>query len=164
MGRLSMSVACDRSILSTGIEVTDSPPRMSLHASAAIEARRYKWIESQKAGRDLGEEAVRHWVREHWAGFLRTRWMEHLEGRVFWIELDRGNFGLLRERSWDPGVFDEILRRLRSGGENLDILCWSLDQHLSPGQIEEVLEILEALDINGHRVEPRIGPHLSVAG
>ena len=159
-----MSGACDRSMLSAGIEVTDSPPRMSLHACAAIEARRYKWIESQKVGRDLGEEAVRHWVREHWAGFLRARWMEHLEGRVFWIELDREDFGLLQTRSWDGGVFDEILRRLWSGGENLDILCWSLDRHLSPGQLGEVLEILEALDINEHRIEPRIGPHLSVAG
>jgi hypothetical protein len=159
-----MSVACDRSILSTGIEVTDSPPRMSLHASAAIEAQRHKWIESQKAGRDLGEEAVRLWVREHWAGFLRTRWMEHLEGRVFWIELDRGNFGLLRKRSWDSGVFDEILRRLQAGGENLDILCWCLDRNLSVGQHGEVLEILEALDINGHRVEPCFGLHFSVAG
>src|SRR4051812_5440254 len=106
MGRLSMSDAYDRSVPSAVIEATDSPPRMSLHASAAIEARRYKWIESQKAGWDLGEEAVRHWVRELWAGFLRARWMEHLEGRVFWIELDREDFGLLQTRSWDGGVFD----------------------------------------------------------
>jgi hypothetical protein len=146
------------------IEATDSPPCMSLHASAAIEARRHRWIESEKAGRDLGEEAVRHWVREHWAGFLRGRWMEHLEGRVFWIELDRGDFGLLRKRSWDAGVFDEILWRLQAGGENLDILGWSLDRRLSLGQHGEVLEILVALDINGHRVEPCLGPHLTVAG
>lgn len=29
------------------------------------EIKRFKWIESQKAGRDLGEEAVREWINEN---------------------------------------------------------------------------------------------------
>ena len=145
-------------------DTPNPPPRLSLHDHAAAEAQRHKWIESQKAGHDLGEVAIRHWVRHHWIGFLRTRWIEHLEGRIFWIELDRGDFGLLQRQFRGSEVLEEILRRLRAGGENLDILCWSLGRHQAPGGQGEVLEILEALDINGHRVEPRIGPHLSVAG
>jgi hypothetical protein len=137
---------------------------LSLHDCAAAEAQGHRWIESEKAGQDLGEAAVRDWVRHHWSRFLRGRWIEHLEGRIFWIELDRGDFGLLQRQFRDSEVLEEILRRLRGGGENLDILGWSLDRLLPEGRHGEVLEILEALDINGHRVEPCLGPHLSVAG
>jgi hypothetical protein len=31
-------------------------------ANQVEEIKRFKWIESQKAGRDLGEEAVRKWI------------------------------------------------------------------------------------------------------
>jgi hypothetical protein len=146
------------------MEVPNSPARLSLHDSAAVEAQRYKWIESEKAGRDLGEGAIRDWVRTHWAGFLRQRWIEHLEGRAFWIELDRGDFGLLGERFRDSEVCGEILRRLRAGGENLDILCWVHDQRHSHWTKREVLQILEALDINDHRIECMLAPGLARAG
>jgi hypothetical protein len=66
----------------------------------------------------------------------------NLEGRIFWIELDRGDFGLLQRQFRDSEVLEEILRRLRAGGENLDILCWSLGRHQAPGGQGEVLEIL----------------------
>ena len=85
--------------------------RMSLHECGEEEARRFKWIESEKAGRDLGETAIRTWIGQHWNGFLRQRWLEHLQGKTFWIELDQGDFGLLQhsvpriapDRS-DPGT------------------------------------------------------------
>ena len=72
--------------------------RMSLHECGEEEARRFKWIESEKAGCDLGEQAIRKWVKEHWCGYLRARWLEHLQGKQFWEELDRGDFGLLQRR------------------------------------------------------------------
>src|SRR5260221_721534 len=69
--------------------------RLSVYADCEIGAQRFKWIESEKAGCDLGEAAIRRWVKEHWWGYLRARWLEHLQGRRFWVELDRGDFGLL---------------------------------------------------------------------
>src|SRR4051812_36825629 len=52
------------------------------------EALRFRWIESEKPGHDLGEAAIRRWVRCHWRGYLRARWLEHLQGKRFWVELD----------------------------------------------------------------------------
>lgn len=45
----------------------------SVYADSEIEAQRHKWIESERAQRDLGEAAIRQWVREHWNGYLRAR-------------------------------------------------------------------------------------------
>jgi hypothetical protein len=33
----------------------------------------YKWLESEKANRDLGEEAIKDWIEKHAAEF-RERW------------------------------------------------------------------------------------------
>nr|MBA3544497.1 hypothetical protein [Chthoniobacterales bacterium] len=52
------------------------------------EVLKHKWIESEKAGHDLGEAAIRRWVQFHWWGYLRARWLEHLQGKRFWFELD----------------------------------------------------------------------------
>ncbi len=92
------------------------------------EAQRFKWIESEKAGHDLGEMAVRHWVQKHWWGYLRARWLEHLQGRRFWVELDRGDFGLLQRDFQDQSILlDRILDRIKAGQENpLDIILWAL--------------------------------------
>lgn len=124
--------------------------RMSVREQGEEEAKAYKWILSEKAGHDLGEAAIRRWVREHWNGFLRARWLEHLEGRTFWIELDQDDFGLLRTQFHDSPLIEEILDRLIAGQENLNVLVWALDHKLP---MEEVREILEALDINSRRVE-----------
>lgn len=37
----------------------------TLFKNQAEEAMKYKWIQSQKAGRDLGEEAVVEWVNKY---------------------------------------------------------------------------------------------------
>jgi len=124
--------------------------KCSLYAESEQEALRYKWIESEKAGRDLGEPAIRRWVQQHWWGYLRARWIEHLEGKRFWMELDRGDYGLLRRRFDDQTLLlDRILDRLKAGQENLDIICWAHDWHVP---VTGVLEILEALDINSRRL------------
>lgn len=143
-----------------------SPPprpsvRLSVHDRGAAEALRHKWIESEKAGRDLGEWAIRCWVREHWNGFLRERCLEHLHGRTFWIELDHNDFGLLQRAFQDSPLIDEILRQLKRGKENLDILNWAID---NDEPMDEVLEILEALDINSRRIECLLATRLSHAG
>jgi hypothetical protein len=141
-------------------EVARASVRMSVHDQGEQEAKRHKWIESEKAGRDLGEWAIRCWVREHWNGFLRARWLEHLQGRTFWIELDHNDFGLLGREFQDSELIEEILGRLKAGQENLNVLIWAIENGLP---MEDVLEILEALDINSRRIEFLLDSRLALA-
>jgi hypothetical protein len=128
---------------------------MSLHKCGEEEALRFKWIESEKAGRDLGETAIRCWIGQHWHGFLRHRWLEHLQGKTFWIELDQGDFGLLRTAFGASPLIDPILDQVKHGRENLDIIVWAINNGLP---MSEVIEILENLDINSRRIECRFDP------
>ena len=128
----------------------------SVYAAAGQEALRYQWIESEKAGHDLGEAAIRRWVQCRWRGYLRARWLEHLQGRRFWVELDRGDFGLLQRRFHaNTLLLDRILDRLKSGQENLDIILWALDWGVN---LADVRDILKALDINSRRLAHRFDP------
>ncbi|CAN5334553.1 hypothetical protein BH10PLA2_BH10PLA2_10710 [soil metagenome] len=128
----------------------------SVYEACELELERFKWIESEKAGRDLGEDAMRRWVKEHWWGYLRSRWLEHLQGRRFWKELDRGDFGLLLNRFHDNTLLlDRILDRIKAGQENLDIIGWALTWGIDT---RSLIEILEALDINSRRLAHRFGP------
>ena len=131
-------------------EVVRPSIRYSVHERGEAEAQRHKWIESEKAGRDLGSSAILCWIRFHWNGFLRERWLEHLQGRTYWYELDRDDYGLLQRAFRDSEIIDEILQRLKSGQENLDVLNWAIDTNQ---RMDEVLEILEKLDINSRRIE-----------
>ena len=123
----------------------------SLHDDSFREADRFKWIQSEKAGRDLGEQAIRSWVQEHWSGYLRARWIEHLEGLTFWTELGKNDFGLLKRlfQKQDQALLDRIVDRLKAGQENLHIILWALDWQIN---IEIVIHILEELDVNGKRL------------
>ena len=142
--------------------LTENPSvQLSVHHYGEAEAQRHKWIESEKAGRDLGEWAIRCWIREHWLGFLRARWLEHLYGRVYWIELDHNDYGLLLRCYQDSALLPDILNMLRAGLENLNVLNWAIDNDLP---MAEVLEILETLDINSRRIECRFAGRLSQAG
>ena len=125
----------------------------SVYKDSIEEALRFKWIESEKAGHDLGESAISRWVQDHWCGYLRARWLEHLQGKRFWVELDRGDFGLLQKAFHDNTLLlDRILDRLKAGQENLDIIQWALDWNIPT---EPTLEILIALDINSRRLAHR---------
>ena len=140
----------------TGTEVAVME-KCSVYTDCEQEAQRFKWIESEKAGCDLGETAIRRWVQNHWWGYLRARWLEHLQGKRFWVELDRGDFGLLQRKFHDNTILlDRILDRLKAGQENLDIIVWSQNWGISP---QAVLQILEALDINSRRLAHRFDPH-----
>jgi hypothetical protein len=124
----------------------------SLHDDSLHEAHRFKWIESQKAGCDLGEQAIRSWVQQHWSGYLRARWIEHLEGVTFWTELGKSDFGLLKrtfEQDQQAVLFDRIIDRLKAGQENLHIILWAIDWRID---MDLVIRILEEIDINGKRL------------
>src|SRR5580704_5432470 len=98
----------------------------SVFVEGEQEALQFKWIESEKAGFDLGEAAIQRWIQCHWWGYLRARWVEHLQGKRFWVELDRGDFGLLQREFHDNTLLlDRIIDRLKAGQENLDILIWA---------------------------------------
>lgn len=128
----------------------------SVYKDSEVQAQRFKWLESEKAGHDLGEPAISRWVREHWSGYLRACWLEHLQGTRFWVELDRGDYGLLQRSFQDQALLlDRILDRLKAGQENLDIILWAQFWNIS---IEPVLQILEALDINSRRLAHRFDP------
>jgi hypothetical protein len=122
----------------------------SLRVDSRREIDCYKWIESEKVGYDLGEAAVRRWIKDHWHGYLRNRWLDHLQGRTFWIELPRDDFGLLQEKFQQQShLLDLILARLKACQENLHIFLWA---HESDQPIEPILAILEAIDINSKRL------------
>ena len=135
--------------------------RLSIHDDCVGEAERHKWIESQKVGYDLGLAAIRCWVRKHWPGYLRARWLEHLEGRAFWVELDKDDFGLLQRKFHESPLIGPIVARLKCGWENLDVILWARDESLD---MNEVINILEQLDINSRRIECQLEGRLSHAG
>jgi hypothetical protein len=136
--------------------VAPAPPaddRRSIYTDCESEAAKFKWIESEKAGRDLGEGAIRRWVQDHWWGYLRAKWLEHLQGKCFWIELDRGDYGLLlRAFHEQRDLLEQILERLKDGQENLDVIAWACRQQK---HLDAVIQILEALDINSRRLVHR---------
>ncbi len=140
------------------IETIAAEVRLSLHERGEQEALTFKWIESEKAGRDLGEAAIRAWIVQHWNDFLRYRWLEHLQGKTFWVELDPADFGLLRTDFRASPLVDTILDHIKHGRENLDVIVWAL-QHQLP--MNDVFQILEALDVNSRRIECRFNPHTS---
>src|SRR5438128_9564235 len=119
--------------------------KASVYVDGEQEALRYKWIESEKAGCDLGEAAIRRWVQNHWWGYLRARWLEYLQGKRLWVELDRGDFGLLQRKFHDNTLLlDRILDRLKAGQENLDIIFFFFKQKTAY-EIETGLKIARKL-------------------
>lgn len=127
--------------------------KKSVHCECIEEENKYKWIESEKAGYDLGEGCVRRWVKEHWRGYLRAKWVEHLQGKCFWVELDRGDFGLLQRKFQSQSeLLDVILGQLAAGKENLDVIDWAIACQMC---LDPINEILEALDVNSRRLEHR---------
>ena len=92
-------------------------------------------------GGHVGDEAVRRWVRRHWPGFRRARWLEHLAGERFWVELDRADFGRLAQVPADQRLLlSEIVERMRHGDENLDIVRWARREK-TPAEQKVILEL-----------------------
>lgn len=132
-------------------------PQSSVHAEGHREALAYRWIESERAGRDLGDACIKKWILQHWNGFLRARWIEHLQGRTYWMELDRNDFGLLlHEFKDEEALLDRILERMKEGKENLDVIQWAQDFGLPTVR---VLKILERLDVNSRRLSCQFDPN-----
>ncbi|MBN2713506.1 MAG: response regulator [Planctomycetes bacterium] len=135
-------------------DVPPDVPRLTLFEEAIKEAHRHKWIESEKAGRDLGDSIIREWHKDYWRTFCRERWIEHLQGVNFWVELDNDDFGLLNRKFHDnTSLVNRIVDMLKSGGENLDVIQWAVEHDEN---VDEVIEVLKILDINSRRLAPAI--------
>lgn len=125
---------------------------LSLTAHAIAAAERHKWIESEKARRDLGEPSLGDWVDRFWTGYVRARLMEHLYGWRWWGAFDAELFGLLShitvQRNLPCVVLQEIALQLREGAENLDIIAWATEVGHN---LDAVIWLLERIDINAVR-------------
>jgi len=100
--------------------------RQSLFREAVVEAQRHKYLESEKAGHDLGPSAIEDWHRRHWTSWLRHRWLEHLLGTICWEEFDRARFGRLPAHFGNHAtLLEEIAEMVRRGAENIDVLSWA---------------------------------------
>ena len=145
--------------MSTDVLIVDETvERHSLHEESWGEACRERWYRSQEAGCDQGEQAIRQWVQKHWRGFLRARWIEHMQGYRFWVELPREEFGLLKRRALVDArhLLDEIIEQVRCGAENLDIIRWARRTKSAAEQLT-IFEILCLININAHRLRCSFG-------
>ena len=121
----------------------------NLFREASQEAERHKYLESEKAGRDLGPAAIEDWQRRHWTLWLRHRWLEHLLGVACWEEFEPERFGRLRALfGAHARLLDEIIDRVRRGAENIDILCWAA---IERRDLSAVLRVLTELRLNETR-------------
>jgi hypothetical protein len=128
--------------------------RRSVYEQADQAAQVHKWIESEKAGRDLGHEAVRNWSRSHWLRFYRWRLVQHLRGEVYFREFHPRTFAVVSNQLKVPTeLLESILNHIRDGCENLDIICWVHNRQLP---VVPTMEILEAIDINRQRLVPPV--------
>ncbi|MCS6970212.1 MAG: hypothetical protein RMM29_02710 [Planctomycetota bacterium] len=123
---------------------------LTAHALCAID--RHKWIESERARRDLGKNAVDDWIERYWRGWARAKLIEHLYGWRCWGAFGEDSFGLLARETVEYRVPREVLRQvanmLAEGAENLDIINWAI----AAGQdLEPILWLLDRIDINAKR-------------
>jgi len=123
--------------------------QQGLFEEAVAEAERHKFLESQKAGRDLGHGAIDDWQRRHWTVWLRHRWIEHLLGLRCWEEFEPWRCGRLRTLFPDQEpLLAELAEKVRGGAENADMLWWAAKTHRD---IRLVVAILIEMDINDIR-------------
>lgn len=137
-----------------GAAIPEGVPVESIFDSASREAYRHKWIESERAGHDLGDSAIEDWHRRFWHKFIRERWIQHIRGEAYWHELDNGDFGILNREFGDCcELADAIIAMLEKGGENLKVIQWATT---TDQDADSVLHILSRLDLNAHRLVPTL--------
>lgn len=126
----------------------------SIFEEASREAFQHKWIESEKAGYDIGDVAIEDWHKRYWHKYVRERWIQHIKGETYWRELDNDDFGIIqKEFQENKPQIEKILEMLIAGGENLDIVQWAVET----GQdMPTILHILGRLDLNSHRLASKL--------
>lgn len=123
---------------------------LTAHAIQALE--RHKWIESQKAGHDVGTSAYEHWLDHCWKGWTRSKLLEHLYGWRCWAAFDEEDYGLFTrstvEHHVSKTILEQVANLLADGGENLDVINWAIT---ADHDIEAIMWLLDRIDINSKR-------------
>jgi len=123
-----------------------------LYEEAERAIREHKWLESEKAGRDLGVEAEMEWIQTCWRPFYRSQYVRHMRGEAFFEEFGSDCFAVVSRRlAAFRHLSETMLELVQEGAENLDLIRWARDQG---HPIEQVLSILMAMDINRRRLLP----------
>ncbi len=129
------------------------PKVESVFEAAFLEARRHRWIESQNAGRDLGNQAFRDWYRLFWWTFIRYRHVEHLLGERRWREFDSASFGVIvSSPALSSPLSQEVVDLYRTGWENLNIIGHALQREYP---MDAVLNCLVTINMNDARLNPQ---------
>jgi hypothetical protein len=119
----------------------------SLFQEAMVEATRHKYLESEKAGHDLGLSAIVDWHERHWTIWLRHRWLEHLLGVACWEEFEPERFGRLAILfGAHRDLLDPVADMVRAGAENLDIVWWAARHRRDLGTLTRMLVELRLND------------------
>jgi hypothetical protein len=135
------------------------PPR-SVYADARREAEKHKWLESERKGCDVGQQAIEDWYRQFWSKYCRARRLEHLAGEQQWVEFAEHEFGRMFQSILDGNVLlQDLIERFEDGWENLHFTVWVHDQRKSRQEIDEIIGLLEIININITRLDPRQPNH-----
>lgn len=139
-------------VLATDRQRPDGIRQFSLTAHAIQEMARHRWIESQKAGHDCGDQADHDWLALYWKGWARSKLLEHYYGWRYWSAFGSQQYGLFNRTTVEHAVPDDVLKKvaeiLAGGGENLDVIDWALSQSCS---LDPILWLLDRVDINAAR-------------
>jgi hypothetical protein len=80
----------------------------------------------------------------------RMRLLEHLRGEHRCHEIDRGDFGVLRESIHENrALVTEVIGLIEAGAENLSVIVWAAE---TGRDLDAVVTILSVLDINARRL------------
>ena len=136
-------------------EASASPS--SVYDHARREAEKHKWLESEKQGCDVGPQAIEDWYRQFWGKYCRQRRLEHLAGRQQWAEFADHEFGQMYELLVSGNsLLQDLIDRFERGWENLQFAVWLHETKRSQEEVEYILSLLEIININIARLEPRL--------
>lgn len=130
----------------------------SILQRAWYEIQCHKWIESEKACRDVGQAAVADWLKRYWWRYCRWRRIEHVEGVYRWHEFSHEDFAkVLRPILENDRLVLVILEMMKTDRRrvmsDLEIIEWARDAEIP---MDRVLEILGDIHINVARLEPPV--------
>ena len=128
----------------------------SLLQLAWLEIERHKWIESEKAKRDVGQAAVADWLKRFWWKFCRWRRIEHVEGVHRWYEFAHEDFAkLVRPILENDRLVLVIIEMMKADRRrvinDLEAIEWARDAGVP---MERVIKILLDIHINVARLDP----------
>jgi hypothetical protein len=129
-----------------------SEEKHSIMYHAAVDYAAKKHLDWERLSYDIEETASEHWKRRFWRLWLRARWVEHVLGQTYWMELGDDNFGLLGSDDRNPVLVSRVADRLIVGWENLDLILWGADWGLD---LDEIIDILKRININHILVNDR---------